>query len=123
MVREASRRKAKYEAKIDADVARSRILALKTSMVNQMEAASADLATVESEVKRVIEGQTTSIYSHEIPAYLNVGRELYRLSRKFSGTTFESEAKIVCDKWKAKGLQVWALTEIAKLFGVTYTGS
>jgi len=122
MVREASRRKAKYEGKIDADVARTRILALKTSMVEQMESKSADLATVETEVKRVIEGQTTAIYGHQIPAYLNVGRELYKLSKKFSGTTFTSEAEVILDKWKAKGLATWALTLIAQLFGKTYTG-
>jgi hypothetical protein len=120
MVRDAARRKEKYEAKIDADVMRSRILAHKDSMVAQMEAATADLATLETEVKRVIEGQTTPIFGHEIPAYLNVGRELWKLSRKFSGTTMASEADVILDKWKAKGLSQWALTLIAQLFGVTY---
>lgn len=120
MVRDAARRKAKYEAKVDADVMRSRITALKTSMVEQMESKSADLATVESEVKRVIEGQTTPIYGHQIPAYLNVGRQFYKLSKKFSGTTFGAEAEIILAKWASKGLEPWALTLIAKLFGYTY---
>jgi len=122
MVRDASLRKAKYEGKIDADVARTRILALKTGMVTQMEAKTAELATLEAETKRVLEGQTTPIYGHQIPAYLNVSRQLYKLSKKFSGTTFNSEAEIILDKWKAKGLLTWALTLIAKLYGYTYTG-
>jgi len=122
MVRDASRRKQKYEGKIDGDVFRSRILALKDTMVEQMEAKTADLATLEAEVKRVIEGETTVIYGHQIPAYLNVGRELYRLSKHFTGTTFTNEAEVVLDKWKAKGLSVWALAAIAKLFGKSYSG-
>jgi len=120
MVRDASRRKQKYEGKIDADVMRSRILALKASMVEQVESKFADLATIETEVKRVIEGQKTPVYSHLIPFYLNVGRELYRIQKRFTGTTFSSEAKVTLDKWKARGLSQWCLTDIAKLFGVTY---
>jgi len=119
MVRDASRRKQKYEGKIDADVMRSRILALKDGMVEQMEAKTADLATLETEVKRVIEAQQT-VFTHLIPAYLNVGRQLYKLQKNFGGNTFKAEADIVLDKWKAKGLTVAILTEIAKLFGVTY---
>jgi len=122
MVREASRRKQKYEAKIDADVMRSRILAQKTMMVEQQEARQADLATLEAETKRVIEGQTTPIYGHQIPAYLNVARELYGKSKTFGGKTFDVEAEVILDKWKAKGLSQWALTLIAKLFGYTYAG-
>jgi len=121
MVREASRRKQKYEAKIDADVIRSRILAHKASMVEQMESRLADLATVEAEVKRVIEGDETPPYGHEIPAYLNVGRELYRISKRFTGGSFTQEAEIVLDKWYARGLKDFLLEEIAKLFGKTWT--
>jgi len=122
MVRDASRRKQKYEAKIDADVMRSRILAHKASMVEQMEAATADLSTLESEVKRVLEGQTTPPYGHEIPAYLNVAREMYRISRRFSGGTRNQEFEVVLDKWKARGLTLVLLQEISKLFGYTYSG-
>jgi len=122
MVRDAARRKQKYEAKIDADVMRSRILAHKTAMVEQMESATAELATLEAEVKRVVEGMTTPVYTHLIPAYLNVGRQLYKLQKSFSGVTYSSECKVVLDKWKAKGLAVYVLKEIAKLFGYTYAG-
>jgi hypothetical protein len=120
MVRSAERRKAKYEAKVDADVFRSRILAQKTAMVTNMESAAADLATTEAEVKRVIENMTTPVYGHSIPAYLNVGRQLYKLSKKFSGATLNAEAQTVLVKWKAKGLDHHGLVEIAKLFGITY---
>lgn len=120
MVRSASRRKEKYEAKIDADVARARILAHKDSMVEQMEAATADLATLEAEVKKVVEGYATPVASMMIPFYLNVGRELYKKSKKFSGNTFTMEADVVCAKWVSRGLTPAVVTLIAALFGHTY---
>jgi len=121
MVRSADRRVQKYEGKIDADVSRSRILALKTTMVEQQQTRQAELATNEAEIKKVVEGRTTPvIYGHAIPAYLNVGRQLYALSKKFGATTFTAEAKEVCDKWRTKGLDWVVLRDIAKLYGVTY---
>lgn len=121
MVREASRRTVKYAAKIDADVQRSRILALKDSMVEQVQARNAELATNEANIKTVVEASTPTIYGHQIPAYLNVGRELFKLSKKFTGTTFTKEADAVCDKWVVgKGLTEAVVTAIAKLYGVTY---
>jgi len=119
MVRDASRRAQKYEGKIDADVSRSRILALKTTMVEQQQARQAELATNEAEIKRVVEGQTTPVYGHMIPAYLNVGRQILHLSKKFSGTTLQKEANEVCKKWKNKGLDQYIITAIAKLYGIT----
>lgn len=123
MVREASRRKEKYEAKIDADVSRSRILALKTSMVEQQEARQAELATNEAEIKKTVEGGTTKVYGHMIPAYLNVGRQLFKLSKKFSGTTLTEEAKVIMDKWFSKGLDSFLIRAIGRLYGIEYKPS
>jgi len=120
MVREASRRAQKYEGKIDADVSRTRILALKTTMVEQQQARQAELATNEAEIKRVVEGQATPVFGHQIPAYLNVGRQLYALSKKFSGVTFTSEAELIMDKWFDKGLDAFIIRAIGKLYGITY---
>jgi len=120
MVREASRRAQKYEGKIDADVSRTRILALKTTMVEQQQARQAELATNEAEIKRVVEGQATPVFGHQIPAYLNVGRQLYALSKKFSGVTFTSEAELIMDKWFDKGLDAYIIRLIGKLYGITY---
>jgi hypothetical protein len=123
MVREATRRAAKFESKIDADVMRSRIIGLKDSMVEQMQAKAAELATVEANIKSIVENATSTVYSYQVPAYLNVGRELYKLSKKFSGKTFEGEAKLVCCKWFNRGLDEAILTDIASLFGVTWSST
>jgi uncharacterized protein (DUF342 family) len=121
MVRDATHRKAKYEAKIDADVQRARITALKSSMVEQMDSASADLATVETNVKAVLEAQVTPIYSIYNPMYLNIGRELYRIQKKFGGSTFQAESSIICDKWYGRGLNPHVVEAIGKLFGSSWT--
>jgi hypothetical protein len=120
MVKSADKRKSRYEAKIDADVQRSRILAQKDAMVANAEGAMANLAQVETEVKNAIEGLSPTIYSHQIPAYLNVGRELWAKNNKFSGATFQGEAAAILGKWAYRGLTAAALTAIAALFGVEY---
>jgi len=121
MVRPAVYRKAKYEGKIDPEVIRSRITALKATMAEQMESRAAELATIETNIKAIIDAAPTAVFAHMVPAYLNVGRELYRLSKKFAGKTFEVEAKLVCDKWLARGLNKDILVKIAELFGVAWT--
>lgn len=124
MVRDAVWRKTKYEAKIDGDVVRSRIINLKESMVNQMESAVADLASIETKVKAIVENKTVggkSIPTYMIPPYLNVGRQLFKASRKFSGKTLELKAKAICDAWVAQGLDGSTVADIAALFGITYT--
>jgi hypothetical protein len=121
MVRTAAQRKAKYEAKIDADVMRSRILAQKADMVTNMEDQTSQLAALEMQIKGVIEGQTTPIYGSFIPMYLNVGRALYAKQRKFGTSTFQAEAAVILDSADSKGLEAWALTVIAELFGVTWS--
>jgi TRAP-type mannitol/chloroaromatic compound transport system substrate-binding protein len=120
MVRDATRRAAKFEGKIDADVMRSRITALKDSMVEQMQAKAAELATLEANIKSVVENASETVYSHQIPAYLNVGREIYKKSKNFTGKTFEGEATAILCKWHQKGLKEAVLTDIAKLFGITW---
>lgn len=120
MVRTADRRKAKYEAKIDADVQRSRILAQKDSMVTNAEGMFAQLAQMEQEVKVAIMNLAITVPSIMIPAYLNVGRELWKKQQKFTGKTYNQECALTLAKWASRGLIASALTAVAALFGVTY---
>jgi hypothetical protein len=121
MVKSAERRKQKYEAKVDADVARSRILALKDNMVANAEGYFANLAQMENEIKAAIMGLTVTVPSIMIPAYLNVGRELWKKQQKFTGVTFAAECFLVLNKWKGRGLLYTPLAAISLLFGYTYT--
>lgn len=121
MVKSADRRKAKYQAKIDPDVMRARILAQQTDMVTNAEGAFANLAQIENEVKACIMNLTVTVPSIMVPAYMNVGRQLWKLQQKFSGTTYAAEAQLVLTKWQARGLIYTPLKAIALLFGFTYT--
>jgi len=120
MVKPADRRAAKYAAKIDADVQRTRILALKTDMTANQAPASASLATLEAEIKKILEGNTTPPWGYEIPMLLNVARKLFKLSVSFSANTFEAEAGAWLDQCAARGIEAIYLTPIAAYFGVTY---
>lgn len=120
MVKSAARRAAKYEAKIDADVQRTRILALKADMVLNATAAQGSLATIEAEIKKILEGNETPPWGYQIPSLLNVARNLFALSNRFSGATFTAEAGAALDAFYARGLSDDYLIPIAAYFGITW---
>jgi hypothetical protein len=119
MVKPQVYRQKKYEAKVSGDVIKARIDALKSVMTEQTSERFADLQNVEETVKSIVEpaGQPTIL----IPHYMNFGRQLYSLSQRFSGATLNTEAKLVFEKWKARGLNVNILKEIAAAFGIDTT--
>ena len=101
-VRDPKYRTSKYAAKIDPDVIRARFEAQKDVMVEQEAAAFADLATMENTVKSIVEAEGVSTI--EIPSYLNVGRQAYKIGKKFSGKTAQNEAMAMGALWKMRGL-------------------
>lgn len=120
MVRPQAYRIKKYEGKITGDVVKARIDALKDVMVEQQHVRFSDLVNLENTVKSIVEPQGVS--SIMIPHYINFGRELYSLAQRFSGTTLSNEAKLVFDKWKARGLTEALLKAIAQAFGIDTSG-
>jgi len=120
LVRPAVYRQKKYDGKIDADVIRTRINSLKPIMVEQATNRFTDLESIESQIKSIVEG--TNVATIQIPFYLNVGRQLYKLSNKFSGQTLQNEACLVKQKWVARGLDATLIDQIADLFGIDTTG-
>jgi hypothetical protein len=124
MVRPQAYRVKKYEAKVSGDVVKARIDAMKDVMVEQTTAKFADLQNLEQTVKSIVEPE--GVPSILIPHYLNFGRELYRLSGRFTGTTLQNEAKLVFEKWKSRGLNAEILKDIAEVFGIdtsTWSGT
>jgi len=67
---------------------------------------------METQVKTVLNarGVHTSLY---VP-YLNFGRQLWKLSRQqeISGESFAMAAKVLLDKWEARGLNPTVLAAI-----------
>jgi len=115
-VRPASLRRVKYEAKINADVVRQRFSDLKDSMVKQEDERFAELVSHENAIKSILE--TAGVPTKDIPFYLNVGRELYRLTSRFSGATLVAEAQLVRQKWVARGLLDEVIEKILRYFGI-----
>lgn len=120
MVRPQVYRQKKYEAKVDPDVVRARFSAQKDMMAEQTSAKFSDLATMEANVKAILEPQ--GVATIQIPFYLNYARELYKLTQNFSGVTLSNEAKLKYEKWKARGLTDTILKAIAESFGINTTG-
>jgi hypothetical protein len=69
------------------------------------------LATMEAEVKQVLDGEGVSVILY--PFYLNFGRELWRLQRNnLSGESLAVEAQTLIQKWVARGLGQTVLEKI-----------
>jgi len=119
MVRPSDRRQKKFEAKVDAEVLARQTRALKPLMVMGQSVYFPDIAAVESKVKTLVEAQ--AVTSLQVRDYLNFGREMYRLSKRFSSTTLNAEAQVRVDKWVSRGLDGSLLVKTAQLFGVTPT--
>jgi len=109
----------KYEGKVVGDVVKARFDALKETMAEQQEVRFSDLVNLENTVKGIVEPQ--GVPTILIPHYLNFGRELYSLTQRFSGVTLNTEATLVFQKWKARGLQVALLKAIGSAFGIDTT--
>jgi len=118
MVRSQTYRQKKYEAKVDPDVVRARFSAMKSVMAEQTAVKFSDLATIEDGVKKQIL-EPKGIPTIQIPFYLNVARQLYSIVQRFSGETLGKEAKLVKDKWVARGLEASVIDEIIDYFGIT----
>ena len=117
--RHPTKRRDKFEAKVDEDVYQARTTALKPMMVQQQEVTTAQQANMEKLVGTYLNNQ--GLYGTEIHHYRNFSQELWGLKRLFKDATLNAEASLKAEKWKARGLDPTHLTKIAKLLGITLT--
>jgi hypothetical protein len=119
MVRDATRRLAKYSGKINPDVIKNRFEVLKDSMIEQETDQFAALVSKETAIKNLLVGW--GVPTIAVPFYLSYGRELYGLTRKHTGLILQQEAELATKKWKdpARGLNSYYLQVIASdVFGI-----
>ena len=116
MVRSEVYRARKFQGKVDPDAVRSRFAALKEDMVEQTAQRQAELVSLEQDIKNIIEPY--GVPTIFIPQYLNVGRQLWSLSGKFTGQTFKNEATLVAQKWVSRGLDKNLVNLILAYFNV-----
>jgi len=119
MVRHEAYRTRKYDAKIDPDAIRSRFLAHKDTMLEQVEAKFAELVLIETKAKMVCE--EAGVPTYQIPAYLNFARQCYRISKQFTQATQINETYFRYSTWLNRGLNATILSDIARLCGVDLT--
>ena len=109
-----ARRAAKWKAKYNIERVKGTLDDMREEMAARYEAAVAALITMELDVKTVLNksGVSTVLY---VP-YLNFGRQLYKLSRQqnISGESFAMAAKVLLDKWHARGCDPEVLASIRK---------
>jgi len=117
MVRSSEYRRRKYAGKIDPDVIASRFELLDEHIKQGFIGKVGVLVEIENNIKMLCEKYViASIY---LPAYYNVGRELFKVFTNHIGDTALAEAKLVCNKWATRGLNTSLIAEIAKKFGWT----
>jgi len=117
MVRSASTRSTKFNAKWDGSVVNQRITEYKRYMVEQVNAAYAQQEHIEQHVKDYLE--PLGMFTIEQHHYMNYAGELWAKSRMFTGVTLRMEAELVAGKWLRRGCNPTHLIEIAKLFAIT----
>ncbi|MEO0077098.1 MAG: hypothetical protein ABIK19_05480 [candidate division WOR-3 bacterium] len=109
-VRPASRRLDKWDAMFSGDVLSQRLAGYKEKMKDQLADIFPQQESLENEVKLILaEAGTQTILN---PSYLNFGREVYKLTRRFSGSQLLSAVSVVLNKWVARGLDQDILEKI-----------
>lgn len=127
MVTPAEKRISRYTSKVDADVVRARISALKDSMVESATVKQAEIATIQGDVKAYL--NSVGVIPELNVAFIKVAMKLYGLSQKHSGVALEREAKSYLTsiylKYKEGGISETVaknvLEWIASYFGITWT--
>ena len=108
--RPASRRLDKWDAFLSGDVLSKAVGDYKPKMREQLSNIFPEQETLENQVKLILaEAGTSTILN---PAYLNFGRETYKLAKKFSGGQLINAVNVVLNKWVARGLDQDTLEKI-----------
>jgi len=119
MVRSATTRSNKFNAKLDGDIWNLRITAQKDDMVEQVGARYAEQAFLEQKIKNYLE--PIGMYGVTQHHYMNYAQELWARSRMFASETLRMEIELIATKWLRRGLAAVHLIRIARFFGVTLT--
>jgi len=119
MVRSATTRTNKFNAKWDSAVVNARITEYKPFMVEQINVAYPQQAMIEQKVKDYLE--PLGMYTIQQHHYMNFAGELWAKSRMFTGVTLRMEAELVASKWLRRGCNPTYLIEIARRLGITLT--
>jgi hypothetical protein len=119
-VKDITRRVHRWRKKFTPDKQRATIADIYDDMAQRYEAAMTAVCIMEEKVKQTLDAQGvhTSFY---VP-YLDFARQLFKLSRQqaISGDSLALAAKVLLDKWVARGADVSVLAAIrSEVFNVS----
>jgi len=90
-------RAAKYGAKFDAEVVRSRFAATSTIAKTAQETKQRELATLATNVRSILDaGKVPAIFT---AAFLSFANRLYGITQKFTGDVAVFQANLEFNKW------------------------
>jgi hypothetical protein len=98
------RRISRWQIKCTPERTKATLDSIREDMRQRYEAATAVLSAMETEVKQTLNAQGVNTINY-VP-YLSFARQLFKLSNKksISGESLAIEAKVLVDKWAARGL-------------------
>jgi hypothetical protein len=98
------RRTTRWQVKCTPERTKATLDAIRDDMKARYAAATAALTQMEIDVKQTLNAQGVNTINY-VP-YLSFARQLFKLSNKrnISGESLAIEAKVLVDKWHARGL-------------------
>ena len=109
---DANQRLIAWQIKTDTGKVKQILDDLRPDMLKHYEAAVAGLCEMETKARQTL--NAAGVHTIMYVPYLNYARQLYKLSRQqgISGESFALVAKVLLDKWAARGLNPAVLARI-----------
>jgi hypothetical protein len=106
------RRIARWQVKCTPERTKATLDSIQENMRERYVAATTALSLMETDVKQTLNGRGVNTINY-VP-YLSFARQLFKLSNKkgISGESLAIEAKVLVDKWAARGLNPDVLAAI-----------
>ena len=107
-----NQRIANWQIKTDTGKVKAILDDRRPDMLRRYEAAMASLCEMEVKARQTL--NAAGVHTIFYVAYLNYARQLYKLSRQqgISGESFALVAKVLLEKWSARGLDSAVLARI-----------
>jgi len=101
-----------WQIKTDTGRVKATLDTLRPDMLKHYEAAVASLCEMETKARQTL--NAAGVHTIMYVPYLSYARQLYKLSRQqgISGESFALGAKVLLDKWAARGLDSAVLARI-----------
>lgn len=115
-MKDSTRRALRYLKKVSGDVSKDRSERYRKQQASQYTDAIGKQVEIERKVKQILEAHGCSVIL--IPYYIIFGKKLAKLSKKYQGTVFATEACIEANKWVQRDLDEFILEDILYQYGV-----